>query len=428
MRSFRGGRVGLPFRPLRPINSWTWNAGPTSPRSRPEIVPERFREAVAYLCRKPPEQTPAYEILAGARETGVDPFLLAALMSERSRCRPKLQTRGGFGLLLLQPNMYLRPGAPELPVHDDEWRPANLLSARANVSLGARLLRMWQEQHHALDLAFGGVGHRSAVSHFYWGDQVDSSGSEDMVLTARRRVLKRYLGHVEEPRQTGLGVAVVPPLEASPRVATSGPGDDRDGGARSHRGIDLVASPGEPIRAVADGRVIFAGVALASNTRYGPIPPSRIGRYASQTLGKGGIYLCIRHTPNDPEKPQRVVTCYMHLERYFVAQGEDVTAGQTIALVGRTGVRRSPPPALRGPGREPVRGPLAPVHRVGDSAGRHAHLPLHPAGQAGPGAGAGHAPDADRHHQPLSEVVGEPHRGPGRSCWRSSRLGALMLG
>jgi murein DD-endopeptidase MepM/ murein hydrolase activator NlpD len=306
-------------------------------------MPERFREAMAYICRKPVEQTPAYEILAGARESGVDPFLLAALASERSRCRAKLESRGGYGLLLLQPSMYLRPGAPELPVHDDEWRPANLLSARANVSLGARLLRMWQEQHDALDLAFGGVDHRSAVSHFYWGDQVTSSGSEDLVLTARRRLLRRYLGHVEEPRQTLLGLAVVPPLEAAPRVATSGPGDDRDRGARLHRGVDLVASPGEPIRAVADGKVIFAGVNLFNNTRYGPIPPSRIARYANQNLGRGGIYMCIRHTGLDQEKAQRVVTCYMHLDRYFVGAGETVRAGQTIALVGRTGVRRSPP-------------------------------------------------------------------------------------
>jgi murein DD-endopeptidase MepM/ murein hydrolase activator NlpD len=314
---------------------------PTEPAVPAQINPERFREAVAYLCRKPVEQTPAYEVLAAAREADVDPFLLAALMSERSRCRPKLQSRNGFGLLLLQPQMYLRRGAPELPVHDDEWRPANLLSARANMSLGARLLRMWQEQHTALDLAFGGVAHRSAVSHFYWGDQVDSSGVEDMVLTARRRLLVRYLGQVEEPKATELGVAVVPPLEASPRVATSGPGDDRDRGARSHKGLDLVASPGEPIRAVADGRVIFAGVNLIDNTRYGPIPPSRIGRYSNQNLGRGGIYLCIRH--DGGENAQKVVTCYMHLDRYFVGAGEDVRAGQTIGLVGRSGIKRSPP-------------------------------------------------------------------------------------
>jgi murein DD-endopeptidase MepM/ murein hydrolase activator NlpD len=304
-------------------------------------MPDRFREAVAYLCRKPVDQTPGYEILAGAREAGVDPFLLAALMSERSRCREKARGRGGYGLLLLQPEMYLSRNAPGLAVHPDEWRPINLLSARANVSLGARLLRMWQEQHDALDIAFGGVPHRSAVSHFYWGDQVNSSGSEDLVLTARRRLLLRYLGKVEEPRTSDLGVAMVPPLEAAPRVATSGPGADRDQGARRHQGLDIAASPGEPIRAVADGKVVFAGVALVGNTKYGPIPPSQIHRYASKANGRGGIYLCIRH--NAMDAASRLVSCYMHLEKYFVGVGEQVRAGQTIALVGRTGVKRSPP-------------------------------------------------------------------------------------
>jgi hypothetical protein len=32
-----------------------------------------------------------------------------------------------------------------------------------------------------------------------------------------------------------MGLTVVCPLEGIPRVATSGPGDDRDGGARQHR-------------------------------------------------------------------------------------------------------------------------------------------------------------------------------------------------
>src|SRR5688500_5373142 len=45
----------------------------------------RFRQSVAYLCRKPVERSHADEVLAAARESGVDPFLLAALMSERSR-------------------------------------------------------------------------------------------------------------------------------------------------------------------------------------------------------------------------------------------------------------------------------------------------------------------------------------------------------
>jgi murein DD-endopeptidase MepM/ murein hydrolase activator NlpD len=302
----------------------------------------KFRAAVAYLCRRPVERTPADEVLAAAREAGVDPFLLAALMSERSRCDSKRKARGGIGLLALQPGMYQRTGAPKIGVHASEWGASNLASPRANLGLGARLLRMWQEQHDAIDLAFGGVPHRSAVSHFYWGDIVSSSGSEDLVLTARRRLLEHYQGLEPTPRPSALGVAVVPPLEAGQRVATSGPGDDRDGGARRHRGLDIVASPGEPIRCVADGQVLFAGANLRGNPRFGPIPPAKSASYARRRLGAGGLYLCVRHRPENSEAKD-LVTCYMHLDRYFVAQGEAVKAGQTIGVVGRSGVRRSPP-------------------------------------------------------------------------------------
>ena len=87
---------------------------------------------------------------------------------------------------------------------------------------------------------------------------------------------------------------VVPPLEASPRVATSGPGDDRDGGARRHRGLDVVASPGEPIRAIADGTVIFAGANMRGSART-IVSPAKSARYARKRLGAGGVYMCIRH-------------------------------------------------------------------------------------------------------------------------------------
>ena len=318
-----------------------WPDEPASP-ALTAIDAARFRQSVAYLCRKPLERSHADEVLAAARESGVDPFLLAALMTERSRCDAKKQSRQGTGLLAIDPRMYQAPRAPRTGVHPSEWKTSNLRSPRANLGLGARLLRMWQEQHDALDRAFGGVPHRSAVSHLYWGDRVGGSGSEDLVLTARRRLLAHYEGRSEQPRPSALGLALVPPLEASPRVATSGPGDDRDGGARRHRGLDVVASPGEPIRAIADGTVLFAGANLRGNSRFGPVPPERSARLARRRLGAGGVYLCLRHMPTAPEK-RSVVSCYMHLDRYFVAAGQSVKAGQTIGIVGRSGVRRSPP-------------------------------------------------------------------------------------
>jgi len=37
------------------------------------------------------------------------------------------------------------------------------------------------------------------------------------------------------------------------------------------------------------------------------------------------------------------VSCYMHLDRYNVAEREQVLAGQVIGELGRTGVKVSPP-------------------------------------------------------------------------------------
>jgi murein DD-endopeptidase MepM/ murein hydrolase activator NlpD len=324
------------------VETSRWPQEPAAPDVVGEAGAAKFRTALAYLCRRPEAKVPADELRAAAREAGVDVFLLAALVHERSRCDARKRTRGGMGLLALDRKLYEGRGAPGPTIHSSEWRPASLLSARANLSLGARLLRMWEEQHDAIDLAFGGVPHRSGVSHFFWGDVVTSSGNEDLVLTARRRLIARFLDSLQpEPRMCELGVPVVPPLETAPRVATSGPGDDRDGGARRHRGLDVVAAVGEPIRAIADGTVIFAGVNLPGNARR-PVPPSKVARFANQSLGAGGIYLCIRHSPADPAR-SGTVSCYMHLSRYFVAQGAAVKAGDTIGIVGRSGVKRSPP-------------------------------------------------------------------------------------
>ena len=136
-----------------------------------------------------------------------------------------------------------------------------------------------------------------------------------------------------------VGINVVSPLEATPRVAPSGPGDDRSGGARRHAGLDIAGLIGEPVRAIADGRVIFAGINSPTKARMSGIPPEKIARYRHRRMGVGGIYVCIEHTP----EPKRVVSCYMHLDGYNVAEREEVKAGQIIGELGRTGVKVSPP-------------------------------------------------------------------------------------
>jgi murein DD-endopeptidase MepM/ murein hydrolase activator NlpD len=316
---------------------------PSEPATPDPIDPAKFRESVAYLCAKPPEQVPADEILAAAAAHEVDPFLLAALMREQSRCDPKRHVRKGFGLLMIQPAMYLGRGGPDLPVERAQLTQKALLDGKTNLEVGAQLLRMWQDQHADADAAFGGVPHRGAVAHFQWGDRVISSGNEDLVMTERRRLVARYQSAPDLHKPTTMGLDIVCPLEGIPRVATSGPGEDRDGGARQHRGLDIAASEGEPVRAMANGVVMFAGVNLRGAPRKGPIPPSKIARYRNRSLGAGGIYLCLRHDIPDGAPVNEVVTCYMHLSSYIVAEKDHVTAGQTIGFVGKTGVRVSPP-------------------------------------------------------------------------------------
>jgi murein DD-endopeptidase MepM/ murein hydrolase activator NlpD len=157
-------------------------------------------------------------------------------------------------------------------------------------------------------------------------------------MTARRRMVRQYGGIVDVPRESLLGLPIVSPLEGFPRVASSGPGDDRDGGARRHRGLDITASLGEPVRSIADGTVMFAGANVLGHPRT-VIPPSRIARWRNRSgLGVGGIYVCISH-----DDQRKVVSCYMHLSSYSVAVDDHVTAGQRIGAVGRTGVKVSPP-------------------------------------------------------------------------------------
>ena len=69
------------------------------------------------------------------------------------------------------------------------------------------------------------------------------------------------------------------------------------------------------------------------------IPPEKIARYKHRRMGVGGIYVCIEHVP----EPKRVVSCYMHLGGYNVAERDEVLAGQVIGELGRTGVKVSPP-------------------------------------------------------------------------------------
>lgn len=86
--------------------------------------------------------------------------------------------------------------------------------------------------------------------------------------------------------------------------------DDRDGGARKHHAIDIMAPKGTPVLAVADGRIL-----RLANT------------------SKGGISLYAA------DLEEHFVYYYAHLDRYHatVYTGRPLLRGDTLGYVGTTG-------------------------------------------------------------------------------------------
>lgn len=328
-----------------------WPAEPESPPL--PVDGARFRAAFSGLCEGMATARMlarmSDEVLDAAAEAGVDPFLLGALVYRESRCTPTLVTPYGIGLLQIQARMIaanargetLRYQVNEGGVWKDHTRPiprsalAQLQNSRVNLRLGAALLAMWQEQHPAIDAAFvGSVPHRGAIAHLGWGDVVRGTGGEDRAFIARRLLIERYLNKKPTARETDLGFAVVSPLEGIPRVAPSGPGEDRDEGARAHRGLDIDATAGEPIASIADGIVWFTGFDLPGRVRPQVVRPDELATIRRPELGPGGLFVCVRHV-------SRVFSCYMHLQTYRVSINDRVQAGQVIANVGRSGTKVS---------------------------------------------------------------------------------------
>ena len=198
---------------------------------------------------------------------------------------------------------------------------------------------MWNANHKEMDEASAAPPTGPASRTSSGATRCASSGQEDLILTARRRMIGSY-GNVDVPKPAPyVGIDIVSPLEATPRVATSGPGDDRSGGARRHRGLDIVGTIGEPVRAIADGIVIFAGVNMPDQARIAASRPTR-----SSATGTGAWASAASTSASSTRPtPSAIVSCYMHLDRYNVAEREQVLAGQIIGEVGRTGVKVSPP-------------------------------------------------------------------------------------
>jgi murein DD-endopeptidase MepM/ murein hydrolase activator NlpD len=108
------------------------------------------------------------------------------------------------------------------------------------------------------------------------------------------------------PIQGGNGSGLIWPVDG-PVVSGFGP---RFGGAEFHEGIDIAVASGTPIRAAADGTVIFTESEAES--------------------GGYGNFTCIDHGGG-------LSTCYAHQERFAVSAGQRVTQGEIIGYSDCTG-------------------------------------------------------------------------------------------
>ncbi|MEM9069117.1 MAG: M23 family metallopeptidase [Myxococcota bacterium] len=336
-----------------------WPAEPASPET---VDPERFAQALRQLCGwMPPERPRRYAdlMIRYADEFSVDPFVIGALSHRMGRCRPDAESLGGLGLTLIPRRMYgdfVRRGTYRYWVHkDEEWQERTLdvsrfpfsehrlRRAEENIYFASAFLRVWQEQSRSLNESFEQHPHRHPVSHMVWGDRVISDRAEDRVLTDRRRLLQYYGATPVPVPAERLGLSLGPPLDGVPRVVSSWIGADRDEGARRHRGIDVESVLGEPVYAVADGRVNFAGVDFPGARRNENMTRRELEAVPRQQLGRGGRYVCILHRPSGEDAAPWIRSCYMHLEDVEVQNGQDVRRGDRIGTVGRTGMISSAP-------------------------------------------------------------------------------------
>ena len=127
--------------------------------------------------------------------------------------------------------------------------------------------------------------------------QRDTSGFTKMVEQSLDRI-------TDKAREPGVDHAPTQGVVSSafgPRI------DPLNGEKGFHHGVDIAAPAGSPIKAATGGKVTFSGL----------------------TLGYGNLV--------EVDHGDGLVTRYAHNAVNLVAMGDEVSAGQPIALVGRTG-------------------------------------------------------------------------------------------
>jgi murein DD-endopeptidase MepM/ murein hydrolase activator NlpD len=328
-----------------------WPAEPESPEA---IDAKTFADALGRLC--PPTYRRAAPLYAGwirehAQHFGVDPFTVAALTYYRSSCRARFADNGSHGLGAI--NLLMHAGYLKARVYGYFMRTKtgwvkrslamkkhlyyenSLRHAEPNIYFTAGILKVVEAQCPDIDSAFKSVEHRHPVSHFYWGDLVRGTDAEDRILLARRRLLA-YYHQSAAPTTSWHGMTIQSPLDGGLRKLTSKMGDDRDRGGRRHMGIDFASDRGEPIYAVADGRVLIAGAQRKVGGTIN-LPSKKAELIPAGDLAAGGLFVMLLHQ----KTPRELKSGYMHLDRYVVTGGQHVKRGQLLGYVGRSGVKES---------------------------------------------------------------------------------------
>ncbi len=341
--------------PLTSVYDW-----PREPASPPELDAARFKEAFVRLCgphaKADVGRWYADWILEYSQQFSTDPFLLGGLVMRESGCAEK--GREGIGTAGLRSELYgpdVARGtyryhrfdngkfvAAELGLPLFPFEAKFVDAPQSNLYFAAAFLKAWREQYSGLRAAFVQRSeYRHYVSHYLWGDIVQSNRQEDWILVERRRLLEYYGAHKPMPPVNFRGFELGCPLDGCPRVITSTLGDAREGGKRSHRGVDFESTQGEPVLAIGDGVVVFVGVDLPGKGAHQRLPLYAQNSVEKGLMGVGGLYACIRH--DLPKATASITSCYMHLEALEVAAGRRVKRGTLIGRVGRTGIKVSPP-------------------------------------------------------------------------------------
>ena len=131
-------------------------------------------------------------------------------------------------------------------------------------------------------------------------------------LRARLEDLERQLSMLDETTKKFRATPTIWPIEGNIGSHYGARLDPFTGDAETHLGIDIIASSGTPIKAPADGVVLFA---------------DRQGEY--------GNLIVLEH-------PDGLTTRFGHLSRFNVRPNATVQKGQVIGWVGATGRTTAP--------------------------------------------------------------------------------------